>query len=45
LHSFAGGPGDGADPIATVDDVAGILYGTTLNGGANGLGTVYTLTP
>ena len=45
LHSFSGGPGDGANPIATVADVAGILYGTTLNGGANGLGTVYTLTP
>jgi uncharacterized repeat protein (TIGR03803 family) len=45
LHSFAGGPGDGANPVATVEDVAGILYGTTFNGGANGLGSVYTLTP
>ncbi len=41
LHSFAGRP-DGAEPIAGVTmDAAGNVYGTTYQGGANGLGLVY----
>lgn len=46
LYSFAGQP-DGANPYysSVVRDAAGNLYGTTLNGGANGFGSVYKLTP
>jgi uncharacterized repeat protein (TIGR03803 family) len=49
LHSFAGSPGDGANPFAgLVMDAAGNLYGTTVNGGASsacsgGCGTVFKL--
>ena len=45
LHSFAGG-GEGANPGADlIQDGAGNLYGTTLNGGAYGAGVVFKLTP
>jgi uncharacterized repeat protein (TIGR03803 family) len=41
LYSFAGGA-DGAEPEADLfRDSNGNLYGTTVNGGANGLGTVF----
>jgi len=46
VHSFAGGTTDGQYPQgAVIRDGAGYLYGTTLNGGASGigLGTVYKL--
>lgn len=46
LHSFAGGASDGSHPEATLvlgDD--GNFYGTTLDGGANGVGTVFRVTP
>jgi uncharacterized repeat protein (TIGR03803 family) len=44
LHSFAGGPSDGAGPLAAlVLDNAGTLYGTTCYGGAAGLGTVFEI--
>jgi uncharacterized repeat protein (TIGR03803 family) len=53
LHSFAGYPKDGADPVASlVFDAAGNLYGTTAEGGKNSncpydrsCGTVFELTP
>ena len=47
LYSFTGsGSGDGANPAASlIADPAGNLYGTTLNGGANGQGTVFQLDP
>jgi uncharacterized repeat protein (TIGR03803 family) len=53
LHSFAGGPNDGADPAAgLIFDAAGNLYGTTFMGGSDtsgcqsdGCGTVFELTP
>ncbi|HKV82551.1 MAG TPA: choice-of-anchor tandem repeat GloVer-containing protein [Candidatus Sulfotelmatobacter sp.] len=45
LHTF-GGNQDGAFPYGGVAfDKAGNLYGTTLDGGANGFGTVFELTP
>ncbi len=46
LHSFTGGPGDGASPMAgLIFDNNGALYGTTETGGAQGQGTVFKLTP
>ena len=45
LHSFGPAP-DGVNPTGLIaDQNTGILYGTTLAGGANGLGTLFTLTP
>ena len=45
LYSFAGG-NDGASPVAgLIADAAGNLYGTTLSGGAHGLGTIVRLAP
>jgi uncharacterized repeat protein (TIGR03803 family) len=44
LHSFAGGPTDGAAPEAgLIADSSGNLFGTTDSGGANGYGTVFEL--
>ena len=44
LYSFAGSPSDGAFPTAgLVRDRAGNLYGTTNQGGAFDLGTVFEL--
>ncbi|HEY6325591.1 MAG TPA: choice-of-anchor tandem repeat GloVer-containing protein [Candidatus Cybelea sp.] len=50
-HDFAGGP-DGANPLAGLIDVNGVLYGTTMAGGGGNTcfiysgtcGTVYTVT-
>ena len=43
LYPFTGGA-DGANPIATlIRDAAGNLYGTTVNGGASGVGVVFSL--
>jgi uncharacterized repeat protein (TIGR03803 family) len=45
LHSF-GAPGDGYAPVGgMVRDRAGNFYGTTQDGGAYDLGTVYELSP
>src|ERR1039458_7323950 len=45
LHSFTGGL-DGGNPTAVlVLDAQGNLYGNTRNGGADGSGTVFKLTP
>ncbi len=47
LHSFTGG-GDGAHPgqnDVLVRDAAGDLYGTTILGGALGVGTVFKIDP
>jgi uncharacterized repeat protein (TIGR03803 family) len=46
LYNFMGeldGTGDGASPYSGVTDVNGVLYGTTVYGGANNLGTVFSL--
>lgn len=45
LYSFGASSTDGATPSAGFLDVDGLLYGTTAGGGANGEGTVFTLTP
>jgi uncharacterized repeat protein (TIGR03803 family) len=42
LYRFAGGS-DGANPEANLIDVNGVLYGTTLDGGTHGKGTVFSL--
>lgn len=44
LHTFKGGPTDGAFPSAALTDVNGTFYGTTAGGGSNGLGTVFSIT-
>jgi uncharacterized repeat protein (TIGR03803 family) len=44
LKSFAGGPGDGANPEARlVQGSDGMLYGTTASGGSSSAGTVFKL--
>jgi uncharacterized repeat protein (TIGR03803 family) len=49
LHSFGctsrGGSQDGEYPSAGLVNVKGTLYGTTPKGGANGDGTVFSITP
>jgi len=46
LHSFASSPTDGAFPASTLArDPSGNLYGTTQNGGASSLGTIFKVTP
>jgi uncharacterized repeat protein (TIGR03803 family) len=45
IHTF-GGSGDGSNPYAgLIRDSKGNLYGTTYNGGANGYGIVFELSP
>jgi len=44
LYSFGASATDGAGPSAgVIMDSAGNLYGTTINGGANGKGTVFVI--
>jgi uncharacterized repeat protein (TIGR03803 family) len=44
LHSFTGGPLDGANPGASlIQGADGTLYGTTQNGGPGYLGTVFQI--
>ncbi len=45
LYSFGTVPGDGAYPLAGLTAVGATLYGTTSSGGANGRGTVFSITP
>jgi uncharacterized repeat protein (TIGR03803 family) len=46
LYSFGGTPNDGQYPEGTVTfDSAGNLFGTTVEGGTTGLGTLFELTP
>lgn len=44
VYSFAGGTGDGADPLSGLLYVHGTLYGTTYQGGTDGHGTVFAVT-
>ncbi len=45
LHSFAGGPLEGANPFlcSLIADSSGTLYGTTWEGGSSGFGTVFRM--
>jgi uncharacterized repeat protein (TIGR03803 family) len=46
LHSFVGGATDGSLPAgALIQGSDGNFYGTTSNGGTNGYGTVFRITP
>jgi uncharacterized repeat protein (TIGR03803 family) len=46
LYSFAGGSGDGANPVGNlVTDSSGNLYGVTQSGGPANAGTVYKVDP
>jgi uncharacterized repeat protein (TIGR03803 family) len=46
LHSFAGEPTDGTSPYsAVIQGSDGNFYGTTLEGGTSGIGTVFKITP
>jgi uncharacterized repeat protein (TIGR03803 family) len=44
LHPFGRSAGDGLHPAADLIDVKGTLYGTTVNGGSSGAGTVFSIT-
>lgn len=44
LYSFSGAVTDGADPLASLIDVNGTLYGTTSAGGSyKSCGTIFAL--
>jgi uncharacterized repeat protein (TIGR03803 family) len=45
LHTFGSRSADGANPYAALINVNGALYGTTAGGGANGDGTVFSVSP
>jgi len=45
LHTFIGGYYDGSKPYAGLVNVNGTLYGTTMEGGAYGDGTVFSIAP
>jgi uncharacterized repeat protein (TIGR03803 family) len=45
IHSFAGGPDDGANPQGDLILSGSTLYGMTENGGSNDQGTVFSFTP
>ncbi len=46
LHTFSGLPNDGqSGSSGLAEDAAGNLYGTTINGGETGAGTVFELSP
>jgi uncharacterized repeat protein (TIGR03803 family) len=44
VHEFGKSAGDGTNPYAALIVVKGILYGTTLSGGSNNVGTVFSVT-
>jgi uncharacterized repeat protein (TIGR03803 family) len=45
LHSFTGAPSDGAEPSGgLLEGKHGTFYGTTIKGGANDMGTIFSVT-
>jgi uncharacterized repeat protein (TIGR03803 family) len=44
IHPFGHSAGDGKRPAAYLIDVKGTLYGTTMSGGSNNAGTVFSIT-
>jgi len=44
LYPFQGGTKDGLSPVASLINVSGTLYGTTVYGGSSNYGTVFSLT-
>ena len=45
VHTFAGGPADGATPFSLILGEDGNLYGSTERGGANNCGVLFKMTP
>lgn len=45
IYAFHGGTQDGKEPVASLVNLNGTLYGTTLDGGSAGYGTVFSVTP
>jgi uncharacterized repeat protein (TIGR03803 family) len=45
LHNFGVGSGNGIEPAAKLVALNGLLYGTTVYGGAYGAGTVFQINP
>lgn len=45
VYSFGGSASDGTNPEAALLNVNGVLYGTTVNGGATNNGTVFQINP
>ncbi len=45
LYSFGSVPGDGSSPYGLMRGSDGNFYGTTLQGGSNGHGTIFKITP
>src|SRR6202042_3562831 len=45
LYRFKGYPSDGAEPVGKLTTLNGMLYGTTYNGGAKDLGSVFEISP
>jgi uncharacterized repeat protein (TIGR03803 family) len=45
LYSFKGAPDDASTPEAALVDLNGMLYGTTLEGGAEDAGAIFTIAP
>jgi uncharacterized repeat protein (TIGR03803 family) len=44
LYSFGESPNDGTKPQSALIDVQGVLFGMTSGGGANGNGTIFSIT-
>lgn len=45
IYAFQGGTQDGKEPVASLVNLNGTLYGTTVDGGSAGYGTVFSVTP